>query len=705
MKISFFLVVLMMLVSCNSLKVDIKVPEGAKVYSYHGYDHVDPYYWLEQRSEDGVPAPKIQTIIAAENQKSNDFFTEHETLLNQIYSEIRTRRKVVKKTEFIEQDDVFVYTSETREGEVYPVRYATNKKTKKQIVLLDEAERAKGFAYYSVSKLQVSPEKNRMVWVEDTVGDRHGHLYVKEIATDEIIFSVPDVSASLSWGKDENAFYYTKLDADSRAFQVRYVDLVNKSDIEVFTETDIAYLAYVKRSLSGKAAVVGSTNWDNDETSVIWFNGEPDNVQIIASRDLLLSMSLEHSQGKFFMRHRKVGEPYKISTFLSSFEDATLFYQSEFGSILSVQYFKDYVVLAERENGVDKLIKYRFKEGSFTEIDLDLDIYGVSFYNQVQSPETNTLRVRYESHLLPRTVIDVDLDDDSRTILSAREAVGFNKEDYVAKIVQVKSHDGVMVPATIIRGIDLVDKGPQPVYQYVYGGYGIGIPPEFPSSAFSLIDRGFTYVVSHVRGGDEMGISWHDDGRLMNRKNSFQDFEAISNYLVDNGYTTKGNISVTGESAGGIITAVALNNQPGLYKSISILVPAFEILNKVLNPELFISKIEWSEIGNPIESKKHFDYIKSYSPMQNLKNQEYPSFYVTGAIQDKIVGYYEPLKWTIAIREHDTVESTSLLHIREGAHIASGDGAVAMEFAKQMTFLALMHNRESLLEDRIYTGL
>ena len=279
-------------------------------------------------------------------------------------------------------------------------------------------------------------------------------------------------------------------------------------------------------------------------------------------------------------------------------------------------------------------------------------------------------------------------------MVSQATVKGYDKEKYAQERLLIPSVDGTRIPATVIYNKSFGPSIDNPVYMYVYGAYGDGIPPEFPVFALSAIDRGFTYVIAHVRGGDELGKNWHEQGKLFNRKNSFDDFISISQYLVDKGYVAKGNISASGESAAGTIIGVAINERPDLYKSVSILVPFVDVLNSLMDSSLEYTMTDWSEYGNPKEDKKVFDYIRSYSPYEQIKKQKYPNIYVTGGINDAAVGYWEPAKWVSKIRDNQTNKSLILTSFRKGGHIDNGYRTVELEFAKQIAFLITTNNSE-----------
>ena len=596
-------------------------------------------------------------------------------------------------------DDEFTYANEFEEGAEYPVRYATSKATNEKFVMVDEQSRAKGLNHYQIGRILTSPNKTRVAWVEDTKGELGQTLYVKELKKDgRLLYTVPDASPQFVWGQNDEELFYTRLDENGRYKQIRFINVLKGIDEEVFTEPESRYLTFPKRMLSGKGILIGSTDYNDNETRALWFGNDLDSHTPVISRDKKLGHRLQHIGDKFYvlLTENNLSVIYAFDSINTPKEEWVPVITVENEGLVSEYFLKDYIAYTVRNNGNDTLYKYNVNTGETSEVVVsegnDIEIVIQGFPNDEQG---NILRLQFQSHFIPRRVVELDFSTGENNLLAEIKVPGFDASKYDLERLMIPSHDGVLVPVTIIKRNDLAPSDePPPVYQYVYGGYNIGISPEFPGYALSLIDRGFTYVVSHVRGGNELGKGWHEGGRLMNRKNSHKDFIAISEFLVESGRAAFGGISVSGESAAGMVFGVAVNERPGLYKSVTGLVPVLDLLNKLLNPDLFITKTEWSEVGNPIESKEAFEYIRDYSPLENIKPQPYPHFYITGATNDYAVSYWESLKWAAAIRKNQTNDALSLVSIRVGSHIASGQGRVEMDFAKQMLFMQKMHEND-----------
>jgi oligopeptidase B len=290
------------------------------------------------------------------------------------------------------------------------------------------------------------------------------------------------------------------------------------------------------------------------------------------------------------------------------------------------------------------------------------------------------------------TVFDYEIKT-KRLISKKVRFSGHNDKDYVYKRVMVPSKDGVKVPATIIYNKKYQNRH-RPAHLYVYGAYGEGITPEFPSFALSLIDRGITYVIAHVRGGNELGKQWHEDGKFLKKKNSFYDFIAVADYLVSNNFVKKGNLSASGESAAGLVIGYAVNARPDLFKAITMLVPFVDALNSLMDESLPYTYFDKSEFGDPVNNQEYYDYIKSYAPFNNIQKHKYPHIYVTSGVNDIAVGYWEPMKWLAKIRKYQTNKSETYLAVHGGGHIQSGLHSVNMDFAKQIAFLLTMHDKE-----------
>lgn len=669
--------------------------------SYHDEQYIDKYSWLRDKNYPSVNEPKILSFIAAENRVSNDFFQENKALLNTVFNEIKSRRPVKKSLPY--EDQNYIYSSKYLDGAKYQTHYITDKQTRKVTVLLDERERSVNKDYYNLMSHQVSPDGQFMAWVEDSIGYEAGTIFIKDLKSNKVLsVNIKNASDEMAWAADSKTFYYVKKDEKGRDYQVESQSIYAPFNYEViYTESDESFDVDLKQSLSKDKVFIFANNWIKNEIHVATKNDKNEiNTQLIISRELNSLHDIDYIDGQYYLYTNYYHENFDLVKIPKDSKNPDkwekIIERDTATYFKDIIFFLDFFAIPERKNGFDKIRIVDRKTGKQHYINFDDEIIGVTFHNIKQNKNGDTLRVRVASNLTPQTVYDYTPTTKSLDIVTQIIVKGYDKSKYTQERLLVPSNDGTKVPVTLIYNNKFGPNINNPVYMYVYGAYGEGIPPEFPVFALSAIDRGFTYAIAHVRGGDELGKKWHDQGKLLNRRNTFNDFLSISQHLVDIGYVAKGNISASGESSGGTTIGVAINEKPELYKSITALVPFVDVLNTLMDTSLEYTMSDWTEFGNPVENKNVFDYIKSYSPYDNIKRQNYPNIYVTGAIGDPAVGYWEPAKWVAKIRDNQTNESLTLLNFRNGGHIDTGSYTVELDFAKQISFLLITHNRTKL---------
>jgi len=708
MKIYIVAVLILSLLSCtqNFKKEDSNakaVNKKTVSHTYHNEEYIDKYGWIRDKDYPTVNDPKILKFLSNESTIAESFFTKNKLLLDTVFEEIKARKPANQTLK--RDDEHYSYESEYKEGAQYLTHYFTNKKTGIKNILLDERERSLNKDYYQLMKFETSPDGKYLAWIEDAVGHEDGTLYIKDLYSNEMIEKIiTGTSEYLVWDNDSKSIYYIKKDEKGRDFQIINQDIINllKEDV-VYEESDEEYVVEMKYSLSSDVLFVYSESWTSRETHALTKNKQGKfKTELLVSRNHKKVSKLEHIDGNYYAYTNVFNENFDLVKLPEETNTPTkwaVINQNTADTFLkNVFFFQNYFVILERKNGIDGLRVIERKTRKEHHIDFGETIIGLTFYNLSQDTQSNTLRIRVESNLTPRAVYDYNMANKELVAINENIIKGYDKSKYAQERLNVKSTDGAEVPVTLIYRKSNRPSKNSPLILYVYGAYGEGIPPEFPRFAMSAIDRGFTYAIAHVRGGDELGNKWHSQGKLQHKKNTFNDFISVSQYLVEQGYVAQGNISAMGESAAGTTIGYAINERPELYKSVTVLVPFVDVLNSLMDDSLEYTMTDWSEFGNPVQSKNVFDYIKSYSPFDNIKKQDYPNIYVTGGIKDPAVGYWEPAKWISKIRDNQTNKSLSLLHIRSGGHIDSGIHTVDYEFAKQISFLLVTNNKEEIIK-------
>ena len=663
---------------------------------YHGEEHIDQYGWLRSDDYPNTENHLVSDFLNTEQEKTNQYFDKHPNFTEVLFKEMSSRL-VGKKKPLSYEDKNFIYSTEYIGEAEYKTIHVTNKTTKKRMLLIDQNIRAANHDHYELVHYSVSPNGRYVAFTEDTDGSGNPSLYVLDIQSREMVTDKRlRTGNDFVWGKDSSSLYYILLDDIGRHFQLRLMTLDesdNGNDRVIYTEKDENLFLVVRGSKSGKYIFVMSVNAVLAETRILSMQDGKLESSALIPKELGSNHTIEHYNDTFYLYSDMFDPNYNVYTFSenqSAPEYWKPLYEKNPDSLLKGwRFFGNNVAIRENTLGNDRLRIINFENNESHFVDFDEEAYGLSFRNYKQSKHSNTVRFSYQSMLSPRTVMDYDTDKRKLTVIDQPVIPSFDKKNYSIENITAESLDGTKIPISIIYNNNFGPNLDNPLYLYVYGAYGIGIPPEFPNIALSAIDRGFTYAIAHVRGGDDLGTEWHTQGKLLNRKNTFNDFLSVSRHLVDIGYVKKGNISVSGESSGGTVIANAINTEPALYRAVGMLVPFVDVMNTLMDSSLIYTVTDWEEFGNPVESKEVFDYMESYSPYENIVAQSYPSIYATAGLNDPAVGYWEVAKYIAKINEHNTGNKPVLMDHRKGGHLTSGKYGVYYSFAKMLSFLLI----------------
>lgn len=700
-KVSLLFLLTMALFSCSSshntghVGAEKEMEQNpVRTIQIHGKVHTDKYAWVRGESPSKPISAEVQTLISQENELSSAYFESRKELTDTLYDEL-VSKSASDLTSIPTSNKFYTMQKIYEDGAEYPARHVTLKSTGESFILLDENERAQGLDSYAILSSSVSPDGKQFAWVEARTGGLAGVLMRKDLTKDSKATEVAiDVSAYIAWNNESNGLYHTKASATGRDSEVWYTSLVGEPSKLLFSVEDEEYTAYIVKSVSGKYLFMIAFQSDRSETYLLDLDAPNEPPQLFISKEQGIDYAPNHIGGEFFVWHDARSPNYSISKFTevgTPVEEWTLVHEKEDVLLGIPKYLSDYIAFKERKDGSDALVNININTNEVNYVQFDESEYTVHLRGI--DVEQNKLRILYQSKLTPLTPFEIDLATKTKSLLLDIKFTNYDKSNYVVKRMMAPSHDGVLVPITLLMHKDNVNNPiPPPMLVFVYGAYGDGIGPEFPRTKFSLVDRGFTYAVAHVRGGNELGKQWHEDGKLMKRKNTFEDFKSVINFLIDNKYAQKGNVSLTGDSASGQVIGVAINDMPGTFLSVSLDVPFVDVLNTLLDDSLEYTLSDWGEFGNPLDDPEVFDYIKSYSPYDNIVRQDYPHLNVIGATSDLAVGYWEPMKWVFRIREMQTnPDALSLLTIRGGGHASTGRYSLEREYAHTLAFILSVH--------------
>ncbi len=639
----------------NSNSITPKANKIPKTLSKHGKDRLDNYYWMNERET----APVLD-YLNAENKYFDEVTAPQNDLREQLYNELKGR---IKQTDMSVpyQDNGYFYYSKVEEGKEYTINCRKKGSLDaSEEVLFDQNKMAEGSKYFALGYFKVAPNNSLIGYSIDLVSRRQYTIHFKDIKTGkELTDKIENTSGGFVWANDNKTLFYTLKDEALREYRVMKHTLgtEQKDDQIIFEEKDQMFDVSVGISKSKKYIFVSSHSTMADEYQFISANEPNSKFKMFHARERGLEYNIDHAGDKFYIKTNKDAFNFKL---MSCDESSTE--KNNWTDIIAhradvlledFDVFKDYIVLTERINGQTEV---RVKSWSG-----DLDEY-IKFPEQVYSSgtgtnidyETKNLRLSYTSLTTPSSVIDYNMQTKERKLLKEQEILGgFDKNNYVAEKLYAKAIDGTLIPISLVRRKDTKIDGSAPLLQYAYGSYGISTDVYFSADRLSLLDRGFIFALAHIRGGEDMGRPWYENGKLLKKKNTFTDFIDCAHHLVDNKYTSNEKLFAMGGSAGGLLMGAVANMDGNYFKGMVALVPFVDVVTTMLDETIPLTTGEYDEWGNP-NVEEYFKYMLSYSPVDNVETKPYPNMLVMTGYHDSQVQYFEPAKWVAKLREMKT---------------------------------------------------
>ena len=632
-----------------------------KKLTIHGDTRVDNYYWLNQREDQ-----EVIDYLNAENDYTKKVLAHTENFQKELFEEIKGRIKETDMSVPYKENGYWYYTR-YEEGKEYPIfcRKAQSLDNQEEI-MLNVNEMAKGYDYFQIGGWSVSPNNQLLAYSVDTVSRRKYTIYIKDLKTGKLYKDVtPNTTGSAVWANDNKTFFYTKKDKTLRAFKIYRHKLGNQRDKLVFHEKDDIFSCYIYKTKSNKYLVIGSSATLSSEMRILDADKPTGEFKVFQPRERDHEFHIAHFEDKFYVITNWKAQNFRLmetpvaATEKSNWQEVIP--HSKTTLLSDIDIFKDYMVLSERKDATQQIHVIPVK-GKDYYIPFDEAAYS-AFPRTNLDFDTKILRFSYTSMTTPNSVFDFDMSTQKRTLLKQQEVIGsFDKNDYQSERIFVTARDGkAKIPVSIVYKKGLKKDGSAPLLEYAYGSYGYSTNPYFSSVRLSLLDRGFVYVIAHIRGGQEWGRQWYEDGKLLKKKNTFTDFIDVGEYLVKNKYTSSDRMFAQGGSAGGLLMGAVINMAPNLYKGAVAQVPFVDVVTTMLDESIPLTTGEYDEWGNP-NDKKYYDYIKSYSPYDNVVAQDYPALLVTTGLHDSQVQYWEPAKWVAKLRATKTDNNPLLLH-------------------------------------------
>ena len=644
-----------------------------KVTEINGDKLVDNYFWLREKTNSAVIAH-----LEAENAYAAALMKPTEGLQERLYSEILSHIKQTDVTVPYRWGDYFYYTR-TVEGQQYSIfcRKLKSLDAAEQI-LLDLNEMAKGQKFMSVGSFAPSDDGTLLAYSTDNTGYRQYTLHVKNLKTGEMLAENIERVDNIAWATDNKTIFYVTEDAVTKRSDkfFRHVLGTDKSDL-IYEEKDELFDIGVSRSRDKAVILLGAFSKTSTDFRFIPANDPNAAWKIIVARQADHEYDVDHRGDLFYIRTNKGAKNFRVMT--APVADPAEKNWKEFVAhrpavkVEDINLFADYAVLSEWENGLEQIEIVDFKQNQRHRIVFPEPVYSTGLSNNREF-NTATLRYNYQSLTTPSSVFDYDMNSRKASLLKQTEVPGgFDKNNYKAERVFATASDGTKIPMSVVYRKTVKLDGSAPALLYGYGSYGISIPPTFSASRLALLDRGVVFVIGHIRGGGELGEPWRDAGRMMRKINTFTDFIACAEHLVNNKYTAKDRLVIQGGSAGGLLVGAVANMRPDLFKAVVAQVPFVDVLNTMLDASLPLTTSEYIEWGNPNE-KAAYDYMKKYSPYDNIHKADYPAMLVKVSLNDSQVPYWEGSKFVSKLRDFKTDKNPLILKVNMGAGHGGASG-------------------------------
>ena len=644
----------------------IKPPLAKKIRKelvIHNHVRIDNYYWLNQRDN-----PEVIEYLNAENNYTAERMKGTEKLQKKLYNEITGRMKP-EDSSVPYEDKGFFYYSRYEGGKEYPI-YCRKKENldAEEEIMLNVNEMAKGFSFFNVVGISISPDNKLIAFGVDSLSRRIYDIHFKDLTTGAMLpDKIKNTTGRVEWANNNKTIYYSTKDKTLRPYKIFKHNLGSSQndDVEIFHEKDETFGVYISKTKSGKYLLIESYSTVSTEFRFLDADEPEGEFKVIQSRERNLEYSVYHLNDKFMIRTNLGAKNFRLME--TSINETNKEHWNEIIPhrdnvfLEDVEVFNDYLCLQERENGVTKLRVINKNDESEHYINFDEETI-VTYISTNKKINSKKLRYYYSSLTTPSSTYDYDMETKEKLLLKQEEVLGdFDSKNYKSERLYATAKDGAKIPISLVYKKGVVHNGDNPLLLYGYGSYGISTDPYFNSVRLSLLNRGFVFAIAHIRGGQELGRKWYEDGKLLKKKNSFTDFITCAEYLMDENYTNRNKLFALGGSAGGLLMGAVLNMRPDLFRGVVAAVPFVDVVTTMLDDSIPLTTGEFDEWGNP-NLKKYYDYILSYSPYDNVEAKEYPAILVTTGLHDSQVQYWEPAKWVAKLREMKTDNNLLLLH-------------------------------------------
>ena len=674
-----------------------KVPKELKI---HGDTRIDNYFWLNDREN-----PEVIDYLNAENDYGKEVMKPTEKLQEELYEEMVSRIKKDDESVPYKKKGYWYYTRFIEEGQ-YPI-YCRKKDTMEnpEEILMDVNVMAEGHSYYSLGGLSISPDNKYLIFGEDTVSRRIYTLKMKSMETGELLeLNIPGTTGGASWAGDSQTIFYTLKDETTlRSAKIMSYNILTKEEKVRFIEMDDTFNCGVYKSKSEKYIIISSGASITSEYQFIPADRPDDAFTVFQPRIRGLEYSISHFENKWYImtnwdaQNFKLMETDEVLTGRSNWKE--VIGHREDTLLEGIETFRNFMVVEERTNGQNfiRVINQKTNEEHYMEF--ESETYNCWTSTNVDF-DTEILRYGYTSMTTPSSVFDYNMATRENVLLKQQIVLGgYDESLYDSKRMWATARDGKKVPMSVVYRKQVQGQNPglkkRPTLLYAYGSYGHSLDPYFSSIRLSLLDRGFVYVIAHIRGGEDLGRQWYDDGKLLKKKNTFTDYIDCAEHLIAEEITTTEHLYAQGGSAGGLLMGAVMNMRPDLWNGVIAQVPFVDVVSTMLDDTIPLTTGEYDEWGNPNE-EEYYHYIKSYSPYDNIESKDYPNTLITTGLHDSQVQYWEPAKWIAKLREVKTDDNILIMdcNMETGHGGASGRFEALKETAKEFAFIFMLERIE-----------
>ena len=686
----------------------MNIPKLKKIKNekkYHDFTLSDDYAWVDQPNIlEVLKDPKklnseVKDYIEANNDITESYFKDIKNLQKKIFDEIKSKIKL-EDTSLKFKDKKYYYWTKTETTGNYGkyIRQLIDGSKPEEIYFDGDLEKRKcGSEYFGLGGISVSHCDNYMAYSLDLKGSEYFTIYLRNFKNNKNETDViENTSGSITWSLDSKSFFYSKLDKFHRPRHIfkHVVGTPTSSDELIFEEKDETFTCSISLTSDEKFFIISTS--DHISTEEYYFSSQTNSIKpiLFQKREIDVRYSVDSWKGYFYVHTNKGARDYKVLKCkidnINKFEE---FISPKKETVIGgLEFLDDFIIRSEKSDAIPRLFVRNIKTNEEEEIKISKEIIGCPGASLMQKDKnTSKIRVSWESMATPGKIYEYDiLTKEKKLVKEVEIPSGHNPDKYIVERIKAKSHDGRMIPISLVRLKNSKQDGKSKVLLYAYGAYKHSISPSFSASRFCLIDRGITFAIAHIRGGGDLGDTWHEEGKKKLKKNTFLDYIACANHLIDQRYTYKGGICFYGGSAGGLTGGALANMAPDLFFSMLLLVPFVDTMTTMLNEKLPLTPAEWELWGNPIKSKEYFEYILSYSPYNNLNKKSYPAMLITTSLFDNRVLYSEPIKYIARLRDVKNDDNTQLLKCKMEAAGHGGmsgrDNAIS-ELAEEYSFI------------------